>query len=109
MVYRYADVDDGVPGGEASFAVCTFWLVEVLAAMGEPARAREVFEGMAQRARPLGLLAEQIDPRTGDLRGNFPQGLTHMALVNAAVALERLEAQAGAELPRRAAAEPHEP
>jgi GH15 family glucan-1,4-alpha-glucosidase len=89
LVYRYRDTDDGVPGGEAAFAACSFWLVENLAALGERAEARRLFESLLERATPLGLYAEELEPATGEQRGNFPQALTLLALVNAAVALER--------------------
>lgn len=88
LVYRYRETDDGLPGQDAAFAACTFWLVENLAAQGRAERAAELFESMLARATPLGLFAEEIDPRSGAHVGNFPQALTHIALVNAAVALE---------------------
>ena len=88
LVYRYRDTDDGVLGGEATFAACSFWLVENLAALGESAEARRLFESLLCRATPLGLFAEELDPN-GEQRGNFPQALTLLAVVNAAVALER--------------------
>jgi GH15 family glucan-1,4-alpha-glucosidase len=89
LVYRYCGVDDGLPGGEATFAACSFWLVENLAAMGERAEARRLFESLLARATPLGLFAEELEPRGREQRGNFPQALTLLALVNAAVALDR--------------------
>ena len=89
LVYRYRDTDDGLPGGEATFVACSFWLVESLASLGEAAEARRLFESLLERATPLGLFAEQMDPDTGEQRGNFPQALSLLSLVNAAVALER--------------------
>ena len=89
MVCRYRGTDDGVAGGEATFAPCTFWLVENLALAGRRDEAVALFEGMLRRATPLGLYAEELDPRTGAHLGNFPQALTHLALANAAVTLER--------------------
>lgn len=97
LVYRYRDTDDGVPGGEAAFAACSFWLVENLAALGEVTQARQLFESLLERATPLGLFAEELDPDTGEQRGNFPQALTLLAVVNAAVALE--QAGTGAKAP----------
>jgi len=88
LVYRYRGADDGLPGGEATFAACSFWLVENLAAMGERDEARRLFESLLARATPLGLYAEELEPRSGEQLGNFPQALTLLALVNAAVALE---------------------
>ncbi len=89
LVYRYRGTDDGVTGDEAAFSACTFWLVENLAAMGRMAQATELFETMLARQTPLGLYAEQIDPRTGTHLGNFPQALTHIGLVNAVDALAK--------------------
>lgn len=93
LVYRYRETDDGLPGRDATFAVCTFWLVENLVALGRLREARELFEGMLARATPLGLFAEEIDPQSGAHLGNFPQALTHLGLVNAAVALSRQRPQ----------------
>ena len=76
-------------GGEATFAPCTFWLVENLALAGRRDEAVALFEGMLRRATPLGLYAEELEPRSGAHLGNFPQALTHLALANAAVTLER--------------------
>lgn len=89
LVYRYRGADDGLAGNEAAFAACTFWLVEALAALGRDKEATELFEQMLARANPLGLFAEEIDPRSGAHAGNFPQALTHIALMNAAVTLAR--------------------
>ena len=89
LVYRYRGVDDGIRDGEATFAACSFWLVENLAALGELGEARRLFEALLDRATPLGLFAEELEPRTGEQRGNFPQALTLLAVVNAAEALER--------------------
>lgn len=89
LVYRYRGAEDGVPGGEASFAVCTFWLVENLVLLGRADEAREIFEAMLARATRLGLFAEELEPRTQAHLGNFPQALTHIGLINAAVALAR--------------------
>jgi len=89
LVYRYRETDDGLPGRDATFVVCTFWLVENLVALGRVREARELFEGVLARATPLGLFAEEIDPQSGAHLGNFPQALSHLGLVNAAVALSR--------------------
>jgi GH15 family glucan-1,4-alpha-glucosidase len=69
--------------------MCTFWLVECLAMMGETERAREIFERLLGCANDVGLLSEEIDPATGELLGNFPQAFTHIGLVNAAWAISR--------------------
>jgi GH15 family glucan-1,4-alpha-glucosidase len=89
LVRRYdpGEVDDGVGGGEGSFLLCTFWLAHALALAGEVDRARDVFERAAGHANDLGLLAEEVDPRTGELLGNFPQAFSHVGLVDAAWAI----------------------
>ena len=93
LVYRYVDADDGLPGGQATFGICTFWLVDNLVALGRVQEAKELFEDMLARATPLGLFAEEIDPRENAHLGNFPQALTHIGLMNAAVNLARAFAE----------------
>ncbi len=90
LVYRYR-APDGLAGGEGSFLLCTFWLAHALALGGEVARAREVFGRAAAFANDLGLLAEEVDGRTGELLGNFPQAFSHVGLVNAAWAIAQAE------------------
>jgi len=68
--------------------MCTFWLVEALASAGRMDEARFIFEKMLTYANHLGLYAEQIGP-SGEALGNFPQALTHLALISAAVHLDR--------------------
>ena len=72
---------------EGAFAVCSFWEVNFLARSGKLSEARETFEAVLGYANDLGLFAEEIDPLTGDARGNFPQGLTHLGMINAALSL----------------------
>jgi GH15 family glucan-1,4-alpha-glucosidase len=95
LVYRYnaADSPDGLPGGEGTFNMCSFWLVEALTRAGhtDPARledARLLFEQMLGYANHLGLYAEQTGS-SGEALGNFPQALTHLALISAAFNLDR--------------------
>jgi GH15 family glucan-1,4-alpha-glucosidase len=89
FVYRYVtDGVDGLSGEEATFAICSFWLVECLARSGEQQRARELFERLLGFCNDVGLLAEEIDPHTGDLIGNFPQAFSHLGLIQAAIALD---------------------
>jgi GH15 family glucan-1,4-alpha-glucosidase len=90
LVYRYRS-DDGLAGGEGTFLLCTFWLAQALAMAGRVAEAREVFERAAGYANDVGLLAEEIDPETGELLGNFPQAFSHIGLVNAAWAISQAE------------------
>ncbi len=88
LVHRYR-VNDGLPGDEPPFVLCSFWLVDALIISGQIRRAEEVFEGIVSRASPLGLFGEEIDPRTGEHRGNFPQAFSHIGLINSAFYLSR--------------------
>ena len=78
---------DDLDGSEGSFLLCTFWLAEALARAGRADEAEEVFRTAASYANDLGLFAEQVDARTGELLGNFPQAFSHLGLVLAAQAL----------------------
>ncbi|MFN0171615.1 MAG: glycoside hydrolase family 15 protein [Bryobacteraceae bacterium] len=91
LVHRYRigeGADDGLTGKEGTFSMCTFWLVEALASAGRMDEARFIFEKMLTYANHLGLYAEQIGP-SGEALGNFPQALTHLALISAAFNLDR--------------------
>jgi GH15 family glucan-1,4-alpha-glucosidase len=89
FVYRYiTDGVDGLSGEEATFAICSFWLVECLARAGETERARELFERLLGFCNDVGLLAEEIDPHNGEQIGNFPQAFSHVGLIQAAIALD---------------------
>ena len=90
LVYRYL-ADDGLPGGEATFAYCTFWLIEVLAMQGRVREARALFDRMAAHASPLGLYAEEIDAANGRHLGNYPQAFPHVGLIQAARQLRAAE------------------
>jgi len=84
-VYRYSGVD----AEEATFVACGFWLVQALAELGSLSEAVERMDSLVDSANDVGLFAEMIDPATGDFWGNLPQGLSHLALVNAATAIDR--------------------
>ncbi|MCX7624254.1 MAG: glycoside hydrolase family 15 protein [Thermomicrobium sp.] len=86
LVYRYHR-PDGLAGPEGAFVICSCWLVEALARIGRLDEAHERFERLLQRANDVGLFAEEIDPRTGEHLGNFPQAFSHIGLVSAALAL----------------------
>ena len=90
LVYRYnAEASpDGLAGREGTFSICTFWYVEAMARSGRVDDARLMFEKMLTYANHLGLYAEEIGP-TGEQLGNFPQAFTHLALISAAVNLDR--------------------
>ncbi|MFC4542541.1 glycoside hydrolase family 15 protein [Halosolutus amylolyticus] len=86
LVRRY-EGDDGLPGEASPFVVCSFWLVSALALSGRTAEATERFERLLEETSSLGLLAEAIDPESGDQRGNFPQAYSHIGLLNSALYL----------------------
>lgn len=91
LVNRYdTDVsDDGLHGEEGAFFLTSFWLVDALAHTGELEEAERRFERLLHFASPLALFSEEVDVRSGQLLGNFPQAFTHLALVGAAVNMER--------------------
>lgn len=75
---------DGLPAGEGAFLVCTFWLADNLALQGRTAEARDLFESLLDLQNDVGLLAEEYDPDTGRMVGNFPQGFSHLGLIRTA-------------------------
>jgi GH15 family glucan-1,4-alpha-glucosidase len=91
LVYRYRTADDGIPGEEGTFVLCTFWLAHCLALAGEVDQARTVFRTATACTNDLDLLAEQVDAVDGQPLGNFPQAYSHIGLVNAAMALAEAE------------------
>lgn len=87
-IYRYVEADDfGEP--ENAFLVCTFWYIHALAALGRQDEARSLFNNLLNKRNRLGLLAEHIDPRTGEQWGNFVQTYSMVGLINSAIRLSK--------------------
>ena len=93
LIYRYQtdDTEDGLPGAEGSFGVCNFWLAENLALSGNLEEAKICFENILNKGNRVGLWSEEIDPETGRFLGNYPQGLSHLGLINAALTLNQVQ------------------
>ena len=87
-VYRYRE-DDGLPGEEGGFHICTSWLIRSYLLAGRIDDARSLFDDFLELAGSGGLYSEQYDPRTGEALGNHPQAYSHLALIDAAVAIEK--------------------
>ncbi len=89
LMKRYVNEDDF---GETTntFTICSFWWAEALALAGRLDEAVDVFERVCKFANPLGLFSEDIDPKTGELLGNFPQAYTHVGLIHSAITIGEL-------------------
>jgi GH15 family glucan-1,4-alpha-glucosidase len=86
LMYRYKNDDDfGSPS--SAFTVCSFWMVKALCQIGRKKAAESLFQNLLQRGNHLGLFSEDMDFETGRLLGNFPQGYSHLALIDSAIAL----------------------
>jgi GH15 family glucan-1,4-alpha-glucosidase len=92
--YRPEETDDGLRGEEGTFAICSFWLVSALVEIGELSRAKRLCEKLLSYASSLELFGEEIDPTSGRHLGNFPQGFTHLALINAVMHVIEAEREA---------------
>jgi len=93
LVYRYL-AHDGLAGGEGTFLLCTFWLAHAQALAGELDLATATFERAVAAINDVSLLAEEVDPDSGEMLGNFPQAFSHIGLVNAAWAISQAQARA---------------
>ncbi len=98
--YRTERVDDGLPAGEGAFLACSFWMVTALSMLGRNDDARRLFARLLQLRNDVGLLAEEYDPKAKRQLGNFPQALSHIALISAAFGFnsprqQRSESSAG--------------
>jgi GH15 family glucan-1,4-alpha-glucosidase len=97
FVLRYESerAADGLPAGEGAFLACSFWLVDNYILQGRYAEARTLFARLLSRCNDLGLLAEEFDPLTGRMLGNFPQAYSHVGLINCALSLSRQKGPVG--------------
>ncbi len=91
LLRRYCPEVDGLEGTEGTFLACSFWLAECLARQGRAKDARPIFERVLSTANDLGLHSEEYDTHMGEMLGNFPQALTHLSLIAAAVAIDQAE------------------
>jgi alpha,alpha-trehalase len=90
LVYRYL-AHDGLAGQEGTFLLCTFWLAHAQALAGELDQATATFERAVAAINDVGLLAEEVDPGSGEMIGNFPQAFSHIGLINAAWAIAQAQ------------------
>ena len=87
--YEAENPGDGLPAGEGAFLACSFWLADNYVLQGRDAEARKLYARLLARCNDVGLLAEELDPRTGRMLGNFPQAYSHVGLINTALNLVR--------------------
>ncbi|MFP4022365.1 MAG: glycoside hydrolase family 15 protein [Candidatus Paceibacterota bacterium] len=87
LLLRYK-VDDGLSGSDGAFLITSFWLVDALVLAGKEKEATDMFENLLKLRNHTGLLSEQIDPKSGDLLGNFPQAYSHIGLIKSALLIK---------------------
>lgn len=92
--YDSATADDGLEPGEGTFLVCSFWLVDVYMLLGREADARRLFARLSGLCNDVGLLAEQYEPSSDRMLGNFPQAFSHIGIINSALNLHRSQGPA---------------
>ncbi|MDG6904590.1 MAG: glycoside hydrolase family 15 protein [Nitrososphaerota archaeon] len=88
FLFRYKS-SDGLPGEEGAFLICSFWLASCLALAGKQKEAEELLETLWKCSNHVGLFSEEVDPRTGEMLGNFPQAFTHMGFITAVMEIEK--------------------
>jgi pentatricopeptide repeat protein len=89
LLYRYPGAEGPGGQGEGAFLACSFWMVQALCRLGRVEEATELFESLCARVNEVGLLAEEIEPVSGNHLGNFPQALSHSGLVGAALEIQQ--------------------
>src|SRR5262249_10785226 len=88
--YESEQTQDGLPPGEGAFLACSFWLIDNYILQGRREAARKLSDRLLTRCNDVGLLAEEFDPASGRMLGNFPQAYSHVGLINAALSLARV-------------------
>lgn len=89
LVFRYKNYDDGIACKEGAFGACSFWMVEALTKIGLIQEAKKLMDELLLKANHLDLWPEELFPKGNIYLGNYPQAFTHLALIGAALALER--------------------
>jgi len=90
LLYRYK-TQDGLPGKEGVFLLASFWLVDALVLSGQKEKAHKIFNNLCSLANHVGLFSEELNPKTKEFLGNFPQAYTHIGLINSVFYLAGLE------------------
>jgi len=91
LLYRYEPASDELPGKEGVFLACSFWMAECLAHQNRPELAHKIFRKALETGSDLRLFSEEYDTENDEMLGNYPQGLTHLSLISAAIALAAMD------------------